>query len=740
MSKPKIKSSSMQLSTFLKIKSIKMPIFQRKYSWGESSKKNKALDYFKFLTSTETIDFLGNFFCYSKEPIDIGGDLSNTFKNNELFLADGQHRLITIVLAAHAINKLYPKSSNSEEIKSILNLDIEVIINSTEIKKLDLDVIENKRVNSAIQLSYTEIFNFLTSFQKEDPEGFIELFVGFKQILKKNLSLNILMPSDETEERSDINIEDAAFSIFNQLNGQSVPLQPEELFVSILNSKYKNSKVLKCLDDTNGEQTSFYMASKKFKIDDSKKILDFFIKIDDYEGSNFNWVNKFYIEENIIKLENNVDKINTLYKILNSENKNKFLSIGLFDWFSKKLLKMPIFVYLVKNIDNFNIMYEEEKLRLFKLFVLIEIMVTYKGTKTANIARDFKKFSGTDSDIFKYIAEHFGIKEIQDKKEYVKNLAFTIYNHLINFQFGEPKYIDLGKLFLIINIVARNQKKFVVSSLVNVNEYEYEHVWAKKYNPNDDTKTPLEILEKFKKENIFENEKILNSIGNGILLTKHQNTSYGNMSPYSKWDFLKNDNRHEIQYWSGYENDILDNGGIWLENSIKDRTKLIVSNVLNWIFIDWINEELDFIDNELFIKYLDVPFKKSDKKTNTERVKKPDTTIEVYLNDKIFQECDSNQDAITSLVKVLEYMNPEKIYEEHLEKKIFTRKNLIIYENKNEPKGSNKIVDLSFKKHLYHNVSTQDKINLLRKLENIFNLGFRFENVPFTGSRKTTKK
>lgn len=78
-------------------KSLRMPVFQRPYGWPPE----KAVEYFRdFLTNTAANNLFGSVFGYSqrawlRSPRDAG--------ENELYVTDGQHRLVTSAVAAIAL-------------------------------------------------------------------------------------------------------------------------------------------------------------------------------------------------------------------------------------------------------------------------------------------------------------------------------------------------------------------------------------------------------------------------------------------------------------------------------------------------------------------------------------------------------------------------------------------------------------------------------------------------------------
>lgn len=90
------------LTTLLAYSRIELPLFQRYYSWGGADKETAASVYFtRFLANPRASKMLGNILIYSAKRAEFQSDT-----RAEVYLADGQHRLGTIVLAAVAVQEV----------------------------------------------------------------------------------------------------------------------------------------------------------------------------------------------------------------------------------------------------------------------------------------------------------------------------------------------------------------------------------------------------------------------------------------------------------------------------------------------------------------------------------------------------------------------------------------------------------------------------------------------------------
>lgn len=89
------------LKTVLAYHRLSVPMFKRHYSWGAPEKKFAARSYFlEFLTNRNANDFFGHIVVYSATRHDFEKD-----DNANVYLVEGQHRLVTVVLGALAVHE-----------------------------------------------------------------------------------------------------------------------------------------------------------------------------------------------------------------------------------------------------------------------------------------------------------------------------------------------------------------------------------------------------------------------------------------------------------------------------------------------------------------------------------------------------------------------------------------------------------------------------------------------------------
>lgn len=94
------------LSTLLGYKNLHSPMFHRPYSWGAPKKETAASSYFTdFLANERAHTHLGNLFMYADERYDFEGGKANAI----VYVGDGLHRLVTLVLGALVVREALQK-------------------------------------------------------------------------------------------------------------------------------------------------------------------------------------------------------------------------------------------------------------------------------------------------------------------------------------------------------------------------------------------------------------------------------------------------------------------------------------------------------------------------------------------------------------------------------------------------------------------------------------------------------
>lgn len=92
----------LSLQRLVAFRELRMPLFQRPYQWGAPGEhRDKALKYFeRFLQNRDANLFFGSVFVHAAHRYDYARD-----ETVKVQLSDGQHRVVTVVLAAIAVER-----------------------------------------------------------------------------------------------------------------------------------------------------------------------------------------------------------------------------------------------------------------------------------------------------------------------------------------------------------------------------------------------------------------------------------------------------------------------------------------------------------------------------------------------------------------------------------------------------------------------------------------------------------
>lgn len=92
----------LSLQRLVAFRELRMPLFQRPYQWGAPGEhRDRALKYFeRFLQNRDANLFFGSVFVHAAHRYDYARD-----EAVKVQLSDGQHRVVTVVLAAIAVER-----------------------------------------------------------------------------------------------------------------------------------------------------------------------------------------------------------------------------------------------------------------------------------------------------------------------------------------------------------------------------------------------------------------------------------------------------------------------------------------------------------------------------------------------------------------------------------------------------------------------------------------------------------
>lgn len=539
----------LSIQTILNFESIKMPIFQRKYSWGEEKKESKALDYFEdFLINKDNNSFFGSLFIHSNLRFDYSLD-----KTVSVYLSDGQHRMITLAISAFALysnlerlNLIDDDKSEKDSIlshsifKNILKIKLECIINNNgfivniipfiqqkiqELEKINNDIISQKSLLQSKLNTLSQIKNVAErdkkrkELKKDNNKTIKELekdiksineipvFFSYKKIYnyisEKNSNTILRMGSkfidrinslrtgvislqaEQGEKVSDEVIEAEAFSMFTQMNGQAIPLSSGELFKSFISQKISNNDSIIKFFQLESEE--YNIINNHFGLNDPEKIVDFLQKLDlGKEPSNINFKTPYTWVRSLHNTKD-LSKIKQIHEAFTS------LVIA-YDSIQKSTDEIKGLFHIFLNIQNTlpTTIYIAKNFSDLTIKHSTELRKLLKVLILISIMISYIPNSGKRPNLARDL--HHQIGTIDSGLTYVRNhfdvldnfqLKNIVKKHLSSFSFGQSKFRKLAELLLVIADVNNWGNQNTISK---ADYYNYEHVFPQSYDKTSNTK------------------------------------------------------------------------------------------------------------------------------------------------------------------------------------------------------------------------------------------------------------
>lgn len=140
MSKYACKVGKLNLAELLRLPAVKMPFFQRQYAWDSSN--GKALAYvFDFLAASVDNNHLDYVLTFVHQPVGSQSSHFITFQDlhtvHHMFLTDGQHRMVTALMAAMALMDFLAQQ-NQAELRESLAVEVDYFENLLRTAQLEV--------------------------------------------------------------------------------------------------------------------------------------------------------------------------------------------------------------------------------------------------------------------------------------------------------------------------------------------------------------------------------------------------------------------------------------------------------------------------------------------------------------------------------------------------------------------------------------------------------------------------
>ena len=540
---------------FEKFDYIKVPDYQRAYSWDDTQIEQFLLDIKEYIDKKGINYYIGHFLFEKKDNEKIG------------YVIDGQQRLTTIIIFLSSVFEKIEKLNNGELAPEELNIYKSIIEENGKIKFSTVDY-DNKLFKERVigrekgvikpeTQSQSRILEAVKYFNKKLEKETIENLTNMvKIIINASCTLNEVLNQSE------------AVQMFIYQNDRGK--HPTDL--EIIKSLFMYN-IHDCSDN---------------KINDLNYIKEKFETI----YKNISYIEKLVNENDVLRIT-----LKTYYKNLNESSIDR-IKEDINDKVSKEKLDFikSFTEELEKNFQYLKYFFEDEKKYLY-----IHSIITL----------------GINIDLYPFIVGiyRFGINE-DDKKKLIESLENLLIRMKIigsrayvTYRIGEPykNFLEEGDITSIIDIINEmkistnywwghwNNDKLIASVENGVNGNIAKFILWKYENSFGDRSFEFRYdKEKINLEHIapkkepptkphgygdYNDEEFINLIyclGNLILLSKKHNKSIGNTTFYEKYKtytYLKQ--QEEIR-------NMVSGNGTWGKSMIKKRKKKIVDFVMSY--------------------------------------------------------------------------------------------------------------------------------------------------------------
>lgn len=540
---------------FEKFDYIKVPDYQRAYSWDDTQIEQFLLDIKEYIDKKGVNYYIGHFLFEKKDNEKIG------------YIIDGQQRLTTIIIFLSSAFEKIKKLNNGELSAEELNIYKSIIEENGKIKFSTVDydnklfkervIYREKGVVKPDTQSQNRILDAVKYFNKKLEKETIENLTNMvKIIINASCTLNEVLNQSE------------AVQMFIYQNDRGK--HPTDL--EIIKSLFMYN-VYNCSDN---------------KINDLNYIKEKFETI----YKNISYIEKLVNENDVLKIT-----LKTYYKDLNENSIDRIKEDINNNASEEKLKIIKSFTQeLEKNFQYLKYFFEDEKKYLY-----IHSIITL----------------GINIDLYPFIVGiyRFGINE-DDKKKLIESLENLLIRMKIigsrayvTYRIGEPykNFLEEGDITSIIDIINEmkistnywwghwNNDKLIASVENGVNGNIAKFILWKYENSFGDRSFEFRYdKEKINLEHIapriepdtkphgygdYNDEEFINLIyclGNLILLSEKHNKSIGNTTFYEKYKtytYLKQ--QEEIR-------NMVSENGTWGKSMIKKRKKKIVDFVMSY--------------------------------------------------------------------------------------------------------------------------------------------------------------
>lgn len=626
------------LSPFLILKAqdLRMPLFQRHYGWGNSGPMSKAVEYVQqFVANSDANTYFGGLFVYSAASVDFKMGAAGP-----VFIGDGQHRLVTLVLFAQAMadrldELLATETSDTERevlenyyynpyLEVLLNTSLRVVLNDAgETPRVHDHLREHKKRYRQLTTRIAELRATpetaaarLTPEAKKERQAArtAELNALTEQlgVLKKDcifaayLALLDYLPASNGSQfaniawpffnrmpdfsanlvhlyskdgvlGSDDVLEGEAYNLYHKINTHNMPLTTGDLFKSYVFTKGATSPLYVYTDEKDARRAFL----RKLGISSYTDIVDYlsaFLSPDKSVDAHTWLKNKMFGNPNSrAVLQSMYGSLSHLAAFEADLNRAEPRIASLYELYFASV-RTPRAVAIAQVYAGRK---DGESVRLedlLRLLVLMELMPLYTpSTNKRARGRDMQALKG-DALLtgLATVMRHFEATTFDEVTERLKATIATK-------PFGLAAYRKLGKLLLILADYRNPGSDVSVQSWRN---YNYEHMVPLKLEgalkPEDLPQDARAELTHLAEQAPAQRDAALNRLGNAALLAGRENKRLGNKSPWAKLNETRT-SRLENAWWPTHKTFLESTAGVMGEPQIAMRSERLADALANFL-------------------------------------------------------------------------------------------------------------------------------------------------------------
>lgn len=438
---------------------IGIPIFQRFYAWNSQKTSDILKDIDEFNLNEDKDFYLLDFICY--------------IEDENIMIADGQQRLITINLLLKAINDIIDENGLNIQKCKLFNIYY-------EIEKYN--EIYSKCFNNFICGPFKKVYIYLKNRMNARINKIDEIIT----IIKNKIYIY----------KKDCSNADDAFNIFEQINTGGKPLTKDDIVKTAIEqySHIYNLNISINADELKRSIFSYYkyLTNSSVESFDNIALLGFLKKQIGKDRDSFS---KFYNVSNLLSQERD-------YPIM-----------GIFKYIHRVSLKSVVDIICMKRI-NLNDHFEYLSKIIIPL-IMISVVFSIKkvnpsvlNTLSSSVIQNLNN-GVSCNDIYYKIIEYVNENSASCK------INFEDFEKYIGGDNNDNHAPDIKKALLLLDIILSNR-----SGIINIHRINLEHIYPQ--SPS------IEWASNGWPTAREEQKKIINNIGNQFILSETVNKSIGN--------------------------------------------------------------------------------------------------------------------------------------------------------------------------------------------------------------------